>query len=155
MAGGVFTFKMEGLKETLNSLDKLGIDIKKATAAAVFSTAQAIAHKADELVPVDTGVLRATQDVSRQKSLTQKDYRSVISYGGPSAPYALAQHEELDWWHPPKPPGKSKVGKRSGKGPVAPGTGRGPKYLEHPFLEETANWPASIVARIRAESTWV
>ena len=134
MAGGGFTFKLSGVKETLNNLQLLGVDVNKATARAVFATAQAIAHRADDLVPVDTGVLRSSQDVTRTKSFTQKDIRSVISYGGPSAPYAIVQHENLEYEHP--------------KGGQA-------KFLEQPFLEETDNWPAPFITRLKLESKFL
>ena len=153
--GGSKLLNFSGLEEVVNQLEALGVDTTQAAARAIYSTAQHIANQSQNLVPVDPVVLRGTMDVTRMKSFTQKDIRSVISYGGPSAPYAVEQHENLKLWHPPKPPGRSVVGKRQGSGPKEPGERGGPKYLEHPFLEETKNWPARLAERIVAESKWL
>jgi len=149
------SLKLSGIEEVVQKLEAFGVDSSHAAGRAIYSTAQHIANQSQALVPVDTGALRGTMDVTRAKSFTQKDIRSVISYGGPSAPYALEQHENLKLWHPPKPPGRSVVGKRQGSGPKEPGERGGPKYLEHPFLEETKNWPARFVERLLAESKWL
>ena len=147
--------KLSGIEEVRQKLEAFGVDTAHAAGRAIYSTAQHVANQSQALVPVDTGALRGTMDVTRVKSFTQKDIRSVISYGGPSAPYALEQHENLKLWHPPKPPGKSVVGKRQGSGPKEPGERGGPKYLEFPFLEETKNWPARFAERLIAESKWL
>ena len=149
------SLKLSGIAEVMQKLEAFGVATSPAAGRAIYSPAPHIANQSQALVPVDTGVLRGTMDVTRAKSFTQKDIRSTVSYGGPSAPYALEQHENLKLWHPPKPPGKSKVGKRQGSGPKQPGERGGPKYLEHPFLEETKNWPARVVARLLAESKWL
>lgn len=80
-----------------------------------------ITARADELVPFDTGVLSGSQTVkpTGKGTIVQVE----IGYGGPAAPYALVQHEDETLSHPPKAQGGS---------PVAPGRGRGPKYLEYP-----------------------
>jgi hypothetical protein len=80
-----------------------------------------IGARADELVPFDTGTLSRSQTTSVKE--TGKTIRGEIGYGGPAAAYALVQHEDLSLSHPPKSKGGS---------PVAPGQGRGPKYLEFP-----------------------
>ena len=79
-----------------------------ATLNAVNDIALEIAAKADDLVPFDTGALSASQkiDVGTLGSLT-----ATISYGGPAAPYALVQHEDLNLRHT---------------------AGRSAKYLERP-----------------------
>lgn len=80
-----------------------------------------IGARADELVPFDTGVLSGSQTKSTKDKGTVVE--AEIGYGGPAAPYALVQHEDATLSHPPKAQGGS---------PVAPGRGRGPKYLEYP-----------------------
>ena len=106
--------------------------VRAATGRAITAEVVELGRRADELVPFDTGNLMRSQII---KLPDPKGRRIVgtVEYGGTAAPYALKQHEDLTLWHPPKPPGKSKVGKRQGTGPVAPGQGRGPKFLEHPF----------------------
>ena len=80
-----------------------------------------IGARADELVPFDTGTLSRSQTTSVKTR--GKTIIGEISYGGPAAAYALVQHEDATLSHPPKSKGGS---------PVAPGQGRGPKYLEFP-----------------------
>lgn len=46
-------------------------------------------------VPVDEGVLRASGRVEGPRP----DATVLLSFGDASAPYALRQHEELDWHH--------------------------------------------------------
>ena len=81
-----------------------------------------IGAKADELVPFDTGALSRSQKTSVKNTGGGK-IQGEIAYGGPAAPYALVQHEDATLSHPPKTKGGS---------PVAPGQGRGMKYLEYP-----------------------
>ncbi len=81
-----------------------------------------IGAKADELVPFDTGALSRSQETSVKNTGGGK-IQGEIAYGGPAAPYALVQHEDATLSHPPKSKGGS---------PVAPGQGRGMKYLEFP-----------------------
>ena len=80
-----------------------------------------IGARADELVPFDTGTLSRSQTTDVET--VGKNIIGEIGYGGPAAPYALVQHEDLTLSHPPK---------SKGGNPVAPGQGRGPKYLEFP-----------------------
>ena len=97
-----------------------------------------ITTRADELVPFDTGVLSASQTVkpTGKGAIVQVE----IGYGGPAAPYALVQHEDESLSHPPKAKGGS---------PVAPGRGRGPKYLEYPTRVIGKRAEAIIAANIK------
>lgn len=108
--------------------------------------AEQIALESEQLVPVDEGALRSSRTVV--DSSGPGNYVVTVGYGGPSAPYALVQHERLDFWHPPKPPNKNSAG-MSGTGIVTPGTGRGPKYLEIPFLKMKSRFPDVMVAYAR------
>ncbi len=108
----------------------MNIDIDRALAEALFTTAHQIAGKADELVPVDTGALKSSQDVTMPKG-TSKTMSSRITYGGPSAAYALEVHENKEMNHP-----------RGGQA----------KFLEEPFLAETGDWPQPIVTRLQIAS---
>jgi hypothetical protein len=86
-------------------------------------TAEEIMAASKEECPVDTGALRATGHVQRPSP-----DEVVIGYGGVAAPYALVQHERLDYQHT--------VGKA--------------KYLEDPFRRLTANATAELAAAIRS-----
>lgn len=143
-------FDISGIREVKRAL---AIDAKGVQAAAdkaITNITNDIFVRADQLVPVDESPLRTSGHI--QVSRTSTGIELSIVYGGASAPYAIVQHENLDFWHPPKPPSKSKVGGRQGSGPGPdPQTGRGAKYLERPFLEQTKNLRQKIVAQIRAE----
>ena len=124
------TVSVKGMKELNAQLEALGKDAKHALSMAMMQSAQDVANEADELVPVDEGILRATQDVKHKGMFTNRP-NVTISYGGPSAPYALVQHERTDLNHP--------------------GGGQA-KYLEEPFLKETARWPYPLIERIKNAS---
>ncbi len=112
---------------------QIGIDARLSLSAALYASAVDVGNKADTLVPVDEGILKGSQSITPPKSLgTTPSAR--ITYGGPSAPYAVVQHERLDYDHP--------------KGGQA-------KYLEQPFLEEVGAWPTRFSARIRLASRYL
>jgi hypothetical protein len=145
------THSITGIKELETKLNSYAIDAERAITIAFTTAVVDIAGEADTMIPVDEGILRASQDIDFPK-LSGRTLEATISYGGPSAPYALVQHENADLWHPPKPPGKRKVGGRSGSGPTEPGnrTFGGPKYLEYPFDRETETWPNGFKQRLIA-----
>ena len=152
MASGPIRHDLTGIQEVFNEFSALKIDAELAMLRAVDTAMVDIAGHADEMVPRDEGELRASQDIIRPKRRGDT-IEASISYGGPSAQYALVQHENMKLWHPPKPPGKQKsAGHRQGQGPTAPGnrTVGGPKYLEYPFDQETQNWPEGFVSRLVA-----
>lgn len=67
-----------------------------------------------EFVPVDLGALRSSGHVGDpERSGDGRDVEIMLSFGGPAAPYALVQHENLDYVH--------RVGEA--------------KYLEKPLME--------------------
>lgn len=93
---------------------------RAAIAVAVNDIALEIAAKADELVPFDLGALSGSQKIDHP---TLRNLTATISYGGPSAPYALVQHEDMDYMHSP---------------------GRSAKYLERPAREVGRNFDSQI-----------
>lgn len=99
-----------------------------------------IGARSDELVPFDTGALSRSQRTS-VKNKGDGDVEGEIAYGGPAAPYALVQHENQKLSHPPKSEGGS---------PVAPGQGRGPKYLEFPSRQVGKRAEQIIAKSVRA-----
>jgi len=122
------SIRIEGIPELMAALRQDQVRTVAAMNRALYAAAQHIAQGADELVPVDTGNLRSTQQVVPSKMGT-KNMSVEIAYGGPSAAYALVQHEK-DFNHP---------------------EGGQKKYLEVPFLEEVSAWPSRLMARIRTE----
>lgn len=141
-----------GIKELQDAIDSNIVELQMALGRALYSAATDIAADSNLLVPFDTGALAASMyDLGDVGGVGVDGFPGpapefTIAYG---EPYALVQHERLDYWHPPKPPAKSVVGGRQGTGPVAPGEGRGPKYLEVPFAQETSQYPTKLVERVR------
>lgn len=144
------SIQLDGLKDLQKALLATADQMADATAKGIYDMVNEIAKESSRLVPVDTGVLRASRTVEVRRTLGGLGVEAEIAYGGAAAPYAVVQHERLDFYHPPKPPGKSVVGGRSGTGPVEPGQGRGPKYLEHPFVQQMDAMPENLMKRIRA-----
>lgn len=143
-------FNIQGIPEVKQRLMLEKEKVERAVNRAIVSVANDIFNRADQLVPVDEGILRSSGRLDVKPK--QSGIEITITYGGASTPYAIVQHERLDFWHPPKPPGKSKVGGRQGTGPGPdPSTGRGPKYLERPFLEEAGKLQETILKHVRAE----
>lgn len=144
-----FTIKLDprSITEVAKAIDAKVEGIDLACQAGLYQLATKIVEESEALVPVDEGTLRRSRVVDESRV---GDYQITIGYGNDAARYALVQHERLDFWHPPKPPGKSKVGGRQGSGPgVDPSTGRGPKYLERPFKKYTKNIERTMLAFIR------
>tara|TARA_R110002050_G_scaffold82257_1_gene176035 strand:+ start:797 stop:1198 length:402 start_codon:yes stop_codon:yes gene_type:complete len=121
---------VKGLEETLGNLTKLNVDLKLALGAALLAAANDVAVKADTLVPFREGHLKASQSITHP-NLGATNPSVKITYGGPSEPYALVQHERLDYAHP--------------------GGGQA-KYLEEPFLEEINAWPSRFANRVEKEA---
>lgn len=146
-------FDIRGIPEVKQALMVNGRKVSAAVDRAVVSVANDILNKADQRVPVDEGILRSSGflDIKRGGGPVGGGLVITIGYGGAASEYAIVQHERVDFWHPPKPPAKSKVGGRQGTGPGPDSSGRGAKYLERPFLEETADLNEKIVRHIRAE----
>jgi hypothetical protein len=142
-----FQIQLEGMPELKRALESQHPKMDMAVKQAIYGAALEIARDANDLVPVDTGNLRSSQNVQYKKGL--EGHEVTVSYGDTATAYALVQHERLDFWHPPKPPNKSVVGGRQGTGPVLPGSGRGAKYLEIPFMKEVSEYPQKLVQRIR------
>jgi hypothetical protein len=90
---------------------------------------EVMADSKDKYVPVDVGVLRASGFVD----LPEYEGTRVtvqIGYGGEAEPYAMEQHERLDFQHT--------VGEA--------------KYLERPMLEAANGFEARLAADIRSHS---
>lgn len=120
------SIRIEGVKELQAALASHHTEIRKATAKALYTTAVQIGNKSGQIVPVDTGNLRSTRQIEFEDGINMT---AEISYGDTATPYAIVQHERTDYAH-------------RGRGQA--------KYLEQPFLEETAFWPQALVDRVRA-----
>lgn len=109
----------------LMALDRIKESLPRQTAAALYQVGEEIMTLAKEkYVPVDLGALRASGYVEQRQ---EKDAFIVeLGFGGPSAPYALIQHENMQYNH----------------------TTGGPKYLERPVMERANSIPRDVASKV-------
>lgn len=119
--------EVQGVDALIRRLKQLEPEAQKATGAALYQEAEQIMTRSkSEFVPVQTGVLRGTGHVN-EPQIRGSSIEVTMGYGGPAAPYALKQHEDLTYHHD--------VGTN--------------KYLEKPTLEAIRGMPGRLVERIR------
>lgn len=109
---------------------------KKALGQAMYGFATGILNESKKLVPVDTGSLRNSGTVSREK-ISANDIEVTISYGGAAAQYAQIVHEDMTMDHSPSK--LTAVTKRPRRGQA--------KYLEIPVRAAAPNFVRSIATR--------
>lgn len=121
------TFKLKGTRSMQKKLNRLAAQFEDRLPVALQTEAELImtTSKRDH-VPVDLGTLRSTGHVERVRRVG-KILSVRLVYGGPSAPYALKQHEDMTLSH----------------------TVGGPKYLERPLVNAAPGMPARLAARMR------
>ena len=107
--------QVTGMDELRARLLSAGKDAPRLLAGGIFIEAEGIMAESRPLVPVDTGVLRASGHV-QLPDLTPTGASVEFGYGGAASAYAVVQHERLDFSHP------------SGQA----------KFLEQPTLESVA-----------------
>lgn len=102
-------------------------EVEAAMPQVLTEEAQIIFRESQRLVPVKTGVLRASGQIvpPRKKG---SNWEVVIGYGGAASSYALEQHENLRYRH--------KEGKSA-------------KYLEIPAQQRSAQMADAIKNRLR------
>lgn len=142
---GRFTrFGGRGGKEMAMKLGRVIDAMPDRVAAALYKEAVDILNISKrDLVPVDLGPLRASGHV--QLPVRKGKRVSVtIGYGGPSAAYAVVVHEH--------PSDMSPYSWRNAVDEVrfSP-AGRGPKYLERPFMAATRGMAERISEQINIE----
>lgn len=143
MAKGGVTVAIDGLKELRDAIESNIEGIQYALGRALWDAATDIGDASQELVPIHESNLKGSMRyVPEHESQMGSGPNPEVSINY-TAPYALYQHEKLDLFHPSR--------ERGGAGPTAPGTqGGSPKYLEYPFLAETAKYPQALVELVRA-----
>ncbi|MDX3398447.1 minor capsid protein [Streptomyces sp. ME01-18h] len=96
-------------------------DLRAAAARGLLLAAEHVLAESQEVVPLDEGPLQN----SGTASVNEGDLAAAVSY---DTPYAVRQHEELDYRHAP---------------------GRTAKYLERPLNAERQQVQALIAAQMR------
>lgn len=115
-------FEITGLAELKRALQKAGNLADDALKSAMFEEQSAVITESQALVPVDTGVLRASGTVLAPEQHGSR-IEVVAGYGGAAAKYAIVQHE-----------------KHSSKS----------KFLERPFLQRAPKIPGNLARRVEA-----
>jgi len=115
-----------GEPQLLAALELIKQTLPAQTAAALYQVGEEIMKLAKEkYVPVDLGALRASGYVKRHKE--GSTFTVELGFGGASAPYALIQHENMEYNH----------------------TTGGPKYLERPVMERAASIPRDVANKVK------
>lgn len=97
MAG--LRFQVQGVQEVKREMGRLGRQANDAFQMALFIEGSDILRKSGFLVPVDLENLKGTGAVNQRRKHGRIEV--IISYGGKEAPYAVVQHERLDYKHTP------------------------------------------------------
>ena len=121
-----FEVEWTGADEYLQALQSAGDNVLQVLIQALYAEANDIMLASQELVPVDTGVLKTSGEVL-DPTVSGNTVEVVMGYGGAASAYALRQHEELSYSH--------KDGKQA-------------KYLEQPAREAMPNLEQSLADRI-------
>lgn len=116
--------EFEGLQTVQARIKAIPGDLKRATENEIYDTANDIFNESQKQVPVRYGMLRGSGAVV---IVSNDPLDIVIGYGGVTAAYALAVHENMTAHH-------------------AGGTKA--KYLEDPFNEQSAKLDARVAATI-------
>ena len=116
--------EIRGLPKLARKMRDLGMNINFELGKALYVEGEQIMGDAKQnYVPVDKGILRASGHVL----LPQKGPVVVMGFGGPAVPYAIVQHEALEYKHT--------VGQA--------------KYLETPALRAAPSMGRRVGARLR------
>lgn len=91
------TVKITGLKGIQSALKKASEHGPKAVAGAIFVAANEVMTEAKQRAPVDLGPLRASGYVTLPAK--GQNPKVELGFGGPSAPYAITQHERTEFKH--------------------------------------------------------
>lgn len=100
-------------------------------ARALYQETQVELKEVKRRTPVDTGELRASEHVEGPTRQGKVIYTKIVA-GGPSAPYAIYVHEDLEAFH--------KVGQA--------------KFIESTILESRPYMTARVAKRISLNRTW-
>lgn len=87
------SFELKGSEELKRKLRGMGPAMIRVAARSLYRSAEAVMSDSKEhYVPVDTGTLRSTGRVDPPET-SSRNVKVILGFGGPSAPYALAVHE--------------------------------------------------------------
>lgn len=117
-----------GVAEVKGAMRRYGRAANGALLGGLFMEGEKIMAVSKTEVPVDEGILRSTGHVKPPEEVAGVAVVE-LGYGGPAAPYAVVQHERLDYKH--------RVGKA--------------RYLADPAEAHAPQIPRNIARHIRRE----
>lgn len=117
-----FRVEVDGLDDLLKMLLVEGRELTREVGRTLYAEANDIFDRSQDIVPIDTGALRSSGLVN-QPEVNGEEVSVLIQYGGAAAPYAVIQHENLEYFH--EPPTQA-------------------KYLEQPMVERVEQFRAGI-----------
>jgi len=129
MSGISFNLNLNGLDRALVWFQAEPDRVRKGTAQGLDASAVAIMGKAQEIVPLDLGPLRASGTVLPPE-ISGNTISVTLGFGGAAEDYAWRQHEDLTYKHAP---------------------GRQAKYLEQPMMEAESSILGRIVDAIQGQ----
>ena len=132
--------KITGINELKRILKTADFKIRMAANVEIHKIASAILSESKALVPFQDGILRGSAHLKAGGAASKVVMSQTVEYGGPAAPYALIQHEDLDYFHPAKARGGTSTG--------IPGQSRAAKYLEIPAKKYQALVVPRLIAAI-------
>lgn len=93
-----FRLKVQGLDAVIEAVRRAGERGRDAMRRALRAEGETIMTAAKLETPVDFGTLRSTGHISQPLDVAH-GAEITLAFGGPAAPYAVVQHERLDYRH--------------------------------------------------------
>jgi len=115
-----------GADELMQALAQAGARAVPAIKQAVTEEAQIVFRNSQRIVPVDTGTLRRSGQITPAKEINS-GVEITLGYGGAASAYALKQHEDLSLNHK---------------------EGQAAKYLEAPLMERKEKFRQNVLKRM-------
>lgn len=123
--------KLQGASQFVRKAKKFATNLQKQTDRALYQETNIELKEVKRRTPVEFGELRASEHVEGPTRQGNKVWTKILA-GGPSAPYALYVHEDLEAFH--------EVGQA--------------KYIESVLLESRPHMAARVAKRIDLNKAW-
>lgn len=95
----VSVIRIEGLDRLQRKLGEAPGIALAAAGAGLYQAAQPPFRESQRIVPVDTGTLKSSGDVSLPQMIGSNTVQVIIGYGGAAKEYAEIVHERMDAYH--------------------------------------------------------
>jgi hypothetical protein len=122
---------LNGVSQFASKARRFAGNLQKQTDKALYQETQIELKEVKRRTPVEFGELRASEHVEGPTRQGNRVWTNIVA-GGPSAPYAIYVHEDLDAFHP--------VGQA--------------KYIESVLLESRPFMAARVAKRIDLNKAW-